>query len=30
MGFEQEAAQKALRDCKGDENAAVEALLSGM
>eukprot|EP00597_Dinobryon_sp_UTEXLB2267_P006858 CAMPEP_0170082356 /NCGR_PEP_ID=MMETSP0019_2-20121128/17975_1 /TAXON_ID=98059 /ORGANISM="Dinobryon sp., Strain UTEXLB2267" /LENGTH=166 /DNA_ID=CAMNT_0010297207 /DNA_START=35 /DNA_END=535 /DNA_ORIENTATION=- len=30
MGFEEEAAKSALLKCKGDENAAIEALLSGM
>ena len=30
MGFTQENATKALLECKGDENAAVEYLLSHM
>ena len=30
MGFEEGAAKKALLDAKGDENAAVEALLATM
>lgn len=30
MGFPEEACKKALADAKGDENAAVDALLSGL
>lgn len=30
MGFPEEASRKALQDSRGDENAAVEILLSGM
>jgi hypothetical protein len=30
MGFDEGAAKSALLKCKGDENAAIEALLSGM
>jgi hypothetical protein len=29
MGFGEEAAKQALIQCKGDENAALEVLLSG-
>lgn len=30
MGFTEESVRQALLDCKGDENAAVEVLLSSM
>ncbi|RYY87645.1 hypothetical protein EON63_03780 [archaeon] len=30
MGFAEEDARRALTECKGDENAAIERLLAGV